>query len=179
MNMFMVNVSPATLRSLCMCAFNNILQSNTTGDFLHRMINIYYLFIVSRYSLISMYIKTMWAWIILMLKNVFRESHSLLILIVTISSQNFYFFQECDSNYKHQWTNNNNLQCSDNNLRTRNDRCVNGACVGTPYNCLACETHDGSGCPIQSGYCVIQHGGNRTCFAKNQYKPGNRCQVGL
>ncbi|KAJ7365966.1 hypothetical protein OS493_002705 [Desmophyllum pertusum] len=56
--------------------------------------------------------------------------------------------QQCDSNNKHQWTNNNNLRCSDNNLRTKNDRCVNGAC----------------------------HGGQRTCFAKNQYKPGNPCQ---
>ncbi|KAJ7365983.1 hypothetical protein OS493_002725 [Desmophyllum pertusum] len=84
--------------------------------------------------------------------------------------------QQCDSNNKHQWTNNNNLRCSDNNLRTKNDRCVNGACVGTPYSCLSCETHDGSGCPIKSGYCIIQHGGQKTCFAKNQYKPGNPCQ---
>ncbi|KAJ7389370.1 hypothetical protein OS493_032227, partial [Desmophyllum pertusum] len=64
----------------------------------------------------------------------------------------------------------------DNNLRTKDDRCVNGACVGTPYSCLSCETHDGSGCPIKSGYCIIQHGGQRACFAKIQYKPGNLCQ---
>ena len=90
---------------------------------------------------------------------------------------NLYFFQQCDSNYKHQWTNNNNLQCSDNNVKTKSDRCSNGACVGTPYNCLSCERHDGSGCSIQSGYCIVQHGGQRTCFAKYQYKPGNPCQV--
>lgn len=55
---------------------------------------------------------------------------------------------------------------------------MNGACVGTPYNCLACETHDGSGCQIKSGYCIIEFGGQKTCVAKNQYKPGNPCQVG-
>ena len=88
------------------------------------------------------------------------------------------FFQQCDSNNKHQWTNNNNLQCSDNNIKTKNDRCVNGACVGTPYNCLSCERHDGNGgCPIQSGYCIISYSDQRTCFANNQYKPGNPCQV--
>ncbi|XP_020602178.1 neurogenic locus Notch protein-like, partial [Orbicella faveolata] len=84
--------------------------------------------------------------------------------------------QQCDSNRNNQWTNNNNLQCSDNNLKTKNDRCSSGTCVGTPYNCLSCETHDGSGCPIKSGYCIIQHGGQRTCYAKNHYKPGNPCQ---
>ncbi|KAL9987472.1 hypothetical protein ACROYT_G001785 [Oculina patagonica] len=83
---------------------------------------------------------------------------------------------QCDRNYKHRWTNNNKLNCSDNNLKTKDDRCVNGACVGTPYSCLSCETHDGNGCPIQSGYCIIQHRGKRTCFAKNQYTPGNPCQ---
>ncbi len=90
----------------------------------------------------------------------------------------FLICQQCDSNNKHQWTNNNNLQCSDNNTRTKDDHCVNGACVGTPYNCLACETHDGSGCQFKSGYCIIEYGGQKTCFAKNQYKPGNPCQVG-
>lgn len=62
---------------------------------------------------------------------------------------------------------------------TKDDRCSSGTCVGTPYNCLSCETHDGSGCPIKSGYCIIQHGGQRTCYAKNHYKPGNPCQVRL
>ena len=51
--------------------------------------------------------------------------------------------------------------------------------MGTPYNCLSCESHDGSGCQLQSGYCIIIQGGQRTCFAKNQYKPGNPCQVSL
>ncbi|KAL9987476.1 hypothetical protein ACROYT_G001789 [Oculina patagonica] len=84
--------------------------------------------------------------------------------------------QQCDSNKKHQWTKNNNLRCSDSNLRTKNDRCLNGACVGTPYTCLACESHDGSGCPIKRGYCIINYRGRRTCFANNHYKPGNPCQ---
>ncbi|KAL9987480.1 hypothetical protein ACROYT_G001793 [Oculina patagonica] len=84
--------------------------------------------------------------------------------------------QKCDSNRNTQWTNDNNLPCSDNNLRTKDDRCSSGTCVGTPYNCLSCETHDGSGCPIKSGYCIIQNGGQRTCYAKNHYKPGNPCQ---
>ena len=91
----------------------------------------------------------------------------------------FIFLQECDSSRKHQWTINDNLQCNDKNIRTKNDRCVNGICRGTPYDCLSCETHDGSGCPLQPGYCVIHHDGQRTCFAENQYKPGNPCQVGM
>lgn len=85
--------------------------------------------------------------------------------------------QQCDSNNNNRWTNNNNLRCSDNNLKTKNDRCLSGTCVGTPYNCLSCETHDGNGCPIKSGYCIILQGGKRTCYAKNHYKPGNPCQV--
>ena len=75
------------------------------------------------------------------------------------------------------WSN-KNLPCSDHNTRTNDDRCRNGFCIGTPYNCLPCERHDGSGCPIKSGYCIIQKGKQRTCYAKNQYKPGNPCQVG-
>ncbi|XP_068693727.1 uncharacterized protein [Montipora foliosa] len=84
--------------------------------------------------------------------------------------------QQCDTNNNNQWTNNNNLPCSDNNLNTKNDRCSGGTCVGTPYNCLSCEAHDGSGCPLKAGYCVIMTGGHRTCYAKNHLKPGNPCQ---
>ena len=87
-------------------------------------------------------------------------------------------FQQCDSNNVNEWTINNNLPCSDNNVRTKDDHCVTGICVGIFYNCPSCEAHDGSGCPIKPGYCLIQHRGQRTCFAKNQYKPGNPCQVG-
>ncbi|KAL9987448.1 hypothetical protein ACROYT_G001761 [Oculina patagonica] len=86
-----------------------------------------------------------------------------------------YECQQCDSNNQHQWTSNNYLQCSDNNIKTK-DRCVNGACVGTLYDCLSCERHDGKGCPVQPGYCTIHYNGQRTCFAKSQYKPGNPCQ---
>ncbi|PFX19963.1 hypothetical protein AWC38_SpisGene15613 [Stylophora pistillata] len=84
--------------------------------------------------------------------------------------------QQCDSNNINKWTINNNLQCSDRNMRTKDDHCVTGICVGTFYNCPSCEAHDGSGCPIKPGYCVIQHRGQKTCFARNQYKPGNPCQ---
>ncbi|XP_048583423.1 uncharacterized protein LOC116619209 isoform X2 [Nematostella vectensis] len=84
--------------------------------------------------------------------------------------------QECNSANPHQWTNNNALPCSDNNVQTKNDRCSNGACMGTPYSCLPCESHDGRGCPLKSGYCIIQHGGTRACFANQQLKPGNPCQ---
>ncbi|XP_068740144.1 latent-transforming growth factor beta-binding protein 4-like [Montipora capricornis] len=84
--------------------------------------------------------------------------------------------QQCDSNKNNQWTNNNNLLCSDNNLNTKDDRCLSGNCVGTSYNCLSCETHDGRGCPLKAGYCVIMTGGLRTCYAQNHFKPGNPCQ---
>ena len=95
-----------------------------------------------------------------------------------LSSKCTFCFQQCDSNNVNEWTINNNLPCSDNNVRTKDDHCVTGICVGTFYNCPSCEAHDGSGCPIKPGYCLIQHRGQRTCFAKNQYKPGNPCQVG-
>ncbi|XP_066021515.1 latent-transforming growth factor beta-binding protein 2-like [Pocillopora verrucosa] len=84
--------------------------------------------------------------------------------------------QECDSNHNDRWTNNNNLKCNDTNLKTKDDRCLSGTCVGTLYNCLSCETHDGSGCPIEPGYCIIQQVGQRKCYATNHYKPGNPCQ---
>ncbi|XP_066021598.1 protein crumbs homolog 1-like isoform X2 [Pocillopora verrucosa] len=84
--------------------------------------------------------------------------------------------QECDSNHNDRWTNNNNLKCNDTNLKTKDDRCLSGTCVGTPYNCLSCETHDGSGCPIEHGYCIIQQEGQRKCYAANHFKPGNPCQ---
>ncbi|KAK3735006.1 hypothetical protein QZH41_010660, partial [Actinostola sp. cb2023] len=84
--------------------------------------------------------------------------------------------QQCDSNNPYKWTSNNNLQCSDNNVKTKNDRCVSGVCRGTPYSCLPCESHDGSGCPLKSVHCVIQHNGQRTCFANQNLKPGNPCQ---
>lgn len=95
--------------------------------------------------------------------------------VIRISKR--YLFQQCDSNNINKWTINNNLPCSDNNMRTKDDHCVTGICVGTFYNCPSCEAHDGSGCPIKPGYCVIQHRGQKTCFARNQYKPGNPCQV--
>ena len=37
-------------------------------------------------------------------------------------------------------------QCDDNDIETRNDRCLNGVCVGTPYTCGFCERHNGESC---------------------------------
>ena len=51
--------------------------------------------------------------------------------------------------------------------------------MGTAYSCLDCEIHDGSGCLIRPGYCVIYHDGERKCVDKNIYKPGNPCQVSI
>ena len=41
-------------------------------------------------------------------------------------------------------------RCDDNDIRTRNDRCTNGVCSGTPYTCGPCERHDGESCVILS-----------------------------
>ncbi|XP_032233414.2 uncharacterized protein LOC5508728 isoform X2 [Nematostella vectensis] len=88
-----------------------------------------------------------------------------------------YQCQECDSNNIYRWTVNNNLPCTDNNVKTKNDRCFNGTCLkGVPYPCLPCEHHDGFGCPLNPGYCIIEHEGQRTCFATKQFLPGNPCQ---
>ena len=37
-------------------------------------------------------------------------------------------------------------QCDDNDIETRDDRCLNGVCMGTPYTCGFCERHDGESC---------------------------------
>ena len=80
---------------------------------------------------------------------------------------------------KREWTINDNLQCSDNNVTTKDDRCLNGVCKGTSYSCLECEQHDGRGCPIKSGYCIIQTGSQRECYAKEEKKLDYPCQVGF
>lgn len=91
-----------------------------------------------------------------------------------------FFSQQCDSSKnKREWTINDNLQCSDNNVTTKDDRCLHGVCKGTSYSCLECEQHDGRGCPIKSGYCIILTGSQRKCYAKEKKKPGNPCQVGF
>ncbi|XP_028399276.1 neurogenic locus notch homolog protein 1-like [Dendronephthya gigantea] len=80
--------------------------------------------------------------------------------------------QDCQSSQKTRWTNNNALSCSDGNLCTKNDRCVNGVCVGTPFTCRSCESCDGTGCVINPGYCVI----DGICYTNGNLRPGNPCQ---
>lgn len=87
--------------------------------------------------------------------------------------------QQCSSANKFAWTNNNNLRCSDGNIRTKNDRCLNGACVGTLYSCLQrCEDYTGSGCQHNRG-CVILYNGARRCFNDGDLKPDNECYVSM
>ncbi|XP_073243741.1 uncharacterized protein [Porites lutea] len=89
-----------------------------------------------------------------------------------------YSCQQCDSsNNKRLWTINDNLQCSDNDVTTKDDQCLSGVCKGTPYNCLECEQHDGAGgCPIKSGYCIIGTESQRKCYAKEDKELSNPCQ---
>lgn len=84
--------------------------------------------------------------------------------------------QQCNSNNPTRWTANNNLKCSDNNVKTRNDRCTNGECRGVPYSCLTCQEHHNDACRLKPGYCVIKYNNVDTCYATNAAKPGNPCQ---
>ncbi|CAB4034879.1 extracellular matrix A-like [Paramuricea clavata] len=86
--------------------------------------------------------------------------------------------QQCNSNNPKRWTANNNLKCSDNNVKTRNDRCINGDCSGQPYTCLSCQDHYNDACRLKSGYCIIKTNNVDTCYRANTAKPGNPCQVG-
>ncbi|XP_046852682.1 uncharacterized protein LOC124445941 [Xenia sp. Carnegie-2017] len=85
--------------------------------------------------------------------------------------------QQCNSNNPKRWTANNNLKCSDGNVKTRNDRCVNGECSGTPFTCLSCQDHYNDACKLKSGYCVIKNAQNvDSCYRAKLAKPGNSCQ---
>ena len=75
------------------------------------------------------------------------------------------------------WTNNDALPCSDGVACTRNDRCSGGVCSGTPFTCLSCEECYNDACSVKPGYCVIQDGGVKKCFAQGTLRPGSQCQV--
>lgn len=85
--------------------------------------------------------------------------------------------QDCNSANNLAWTNNNALSCSDNKACTKNDRCSNGVCSGTPFTCLPCEECYNDACRVKPGYCVINDGGTRKCFNHGAIRPGYPCQV--
>ena len=85
--------------------------------------------------------------------------------------------QDCNSASKLAWTNNNALSCSDNVACTKNDRCSNGVCSGTPFTCLPCEECYNDACRVKPGFCVINDGGTRKCFNHGALRPGYPCQV--
>ena len=87
------------------------------------------------------------------------------------------FQQNCNSANKYAWTNNNNLPCNDRKACTKNDRCSNGVCSGTPFSCLPCEECYNDACRVKPGYCVINEGGRRQCFRHGALRPGHQCQV--
>ena len=89
----------------------------------------------------------------------------------------FTFQQDCNSANKIGWTNNNALSCSDSKACTRNDRCSNGGCVGTPFTCLSCEECYNDACRVKTGWCVIQDGNVKKCFRHGSLRPGYQCQV--
>ena len=80
--------------------------------------------------------------------------------------------QECQKSYETAWRYNNALSCSDNNLCTRNDRCVYGTCRGTPFKCLVCESCNGESCTVNLGFCV----NDGKCYCNGHLRPGNPCQ---
>ncbi|XP_020632779.1 prestalk protein-like [Orbicella faveolata] len=84
--------------------------------------------------------------------------------------------QDCNSANKLAWTNNNALRCNDNVACTKNDRCSNGACSGTPFTCLVCEECYNDACRVKAGFCVINDGGTRKCFKHGAVRPGYPCQ---
>ena len=79
---------------------------------------------------------------------------------------------QCQECHAKVWKNNDALACSDNNLCTRNDRCVNGTCTGIPFTCLECQVCDGSRCEIKPDFCVI----NGKCYRHGELRPGKPCQ---
>ena len=58
---------------------------------------------------------------------------------------------------------------------TKNDRCVNGTCTGTPFTCLECERCNGDGCTIKPDFCVI----DGKCYSHKELRPEKPCQVRL
>ena len=85
--------------------------------------------------------------------------------------------QDCNSAKKQAWTNNNTLQCTDNVACTKNDRCSNGVCFGTPFTCLPCEECYNDTCRVKPGFCVINDGRSQKCFNHGDIRPGYPCQV--
>ena len=90
----------------------------------------------------------------------------------------FFSYKKCHSSYKTRWTNDNSRRCSDGiHACTRNDRCLNGRCIGTPFTCLLCEECYNDVCRVKPGYCTIMVGGVKTCFSHGNLRPGYPCQV--
>lgn len=85
--------------------------------------------------------------------------------------------QDCNSANKQAWTNNNALPCNDNVACTRNDRCSNGVCAGTPFSCLPCEECYNDTCRVKPGFCLINDSGTQQCFNHGDVRPGYPCQV--
>ncbi|XP_068693813.1 SCO-spondin-like isoform X2 [Montipora foliosa] len=84
--------------------------------------------------------------------------------------------QDCQSTNKMAWTNNNALPCNDGVACTRNDRCSNGSCAGTPFTCLSCEECYNEACHVKTGFCAIQEGWKKVCSSHGDIRPGYPCQ---
>ena len=75
----------------------------------------------------------------------------------------------------------NYLGCNDNDIKTAYDRCIDGACVGVPYNCddgLSCteDTWNGDGTcghALNSGTCLL----DGRCYADGGANAQNACQI--
>ena len=72
---------------------------------------------------------------------------------------------------------NPNTVCSDGDLCTHNDRCINGQCVGTPINC-----DDGNTCTNDlclNGGCLYVYLNNQTCDDGNPCTVNDTCVMGF
>ncbi|XP_065841232.1 uncharacterized protein [Oscarella lobularis] len=85
--------------------------------------------------------------------------------------------QECNRLVSRSaWTAVSGGPCDDTQACTKDDQCKNGVCIGSAFTCKSCETCNGAGCTLNSGYCLI----NSQCYsrdAKNPESQYSQCQA--